>query len=147
MSHTVYLGTKPVTGLEGLATHWAVAISRGEELVWLEIDGNSGAQQQTTVEGSVNTINGFDYGWWSKDEVLGWSLKDPNPTLSRGKQARSGAVVVKELGKTSKTDKEIKEFNASYLAKHQTYSIVSTNCQPLLPLVLLFLLILQLMTL
>ena len=120
MGHSVYLGTKPVTGLEGLATHWAVAVSRGEDLVWLEIDGNSGAEQRSTADGSKNTINGFDQGWWSH--------KDPNPTLTHGKQARSGALVVRELGKTSKTDKEIKEFNASYLADHPTYKIVSSIC-------------------
>ena len=34
-----------------------------------------------------------------------------------------------QVGTTSKSNKEIKEFNASYLAKYLTYRLVGANCQ------------------
>merc|ERR1711971_1032300 len=42
--------------------------------------------------------------------------------MYRGHAARSGAVRCKEVGSTSKSDKEIQEFNA-------TYNLVKANCQ------------------
>ena len=86
----------------------------------MEIDGNSGTEVPGE-DGSKNTINGQDQ--------KSWSLKDPLPVFSRGSKARSGAKLTKKVGVTKKTDKEIKEFNARYLAKHPTYSLTKRNCQ------------------
>ena len=49
--------------------------------------------------------------------------------MYRGPSARSGAVRCKEVGFTSKSDKEIQEFNATYLSQNPTYRLVGANCQ------------------
>merc|ERR1712012_925390 len=68
-----------------------------------------------------NTINGYDASWWRR--------KGPNPGMYRGEVAKSGALRCQQVGATSKSDEEIQEFNATYLAENPTYSLVGANCQ------------------
>ena len=117
----VHLGTKPVEGSKGVATHWAIGLGDGPDLLWLEVDGNAGGEKEKSF-GCPNTINGYDASWWT-------CRKGPEPVMYRGHSARSGAVRCKEVGSTSKSDKEIQEFNATYLSQNPTYNLVKANCQ------------------
>ena len=120
MMRKVHLGTKPVEGSKGIATHWAIGLGEGPELLWLEVDGNAGGENEKSLL-CQNTINGYDASWWCR--------KGPQPVMYRGYAARSGAVRFKEVGTTAKTDKEIQEFNATYLSQNPTYKLVGANCQ------------------
>jgi len=121
MMRKVHLGTKPVEGSKGVATHWAIGLGDGPDLLWLEVDGNAGGEKEKSF-GCPNTINGYDASWWT-------CRKGPEPIMYRGHSARSGAVRCKEVGTTSKSDKEIQEFNATYLSQNPTYNLVKANCQ------------------
>ena len=121
MMRKVHLGTKPVEGSKGTATHWAVGLGDGPELLWLEVDGNAGGEKEKSMF-CPNTINGYDASWWT-------CRKGPEPVMYRGHTARSGAVRCREVGITSKSDKEIQEFNATYLSQNPTYRLVGANCQ------------------
>ena len=79
----VYLGTKKVEGSKGLATHWAIGLGDGVELLWMEVDGNAGGDTEKSIV-CKNTINGHDESWWR--------LKGPQLLMYRGEVARSGAV-------------------------------------------------------
>ena len=116
----VHLGTKPVEGSKGLATHWAIGLGDGAELLWLEVDGNGGGETEKSLL-CPNTINGYDASWWRR--------KGPNPVMYRGEVAKSGALRCRQVGATSKSDEEIQEFNATYLAENPTYRLVGANCQ------------------
>ena len=116
MLRSVFLGTRGVRGFEELSTHWAVGVgaARGE-LLWMELDGGGG-----WITGP-NTINGFGLPWWQS--------KEPLPVMFQGAGPRSGAAVERLLGKTTRTDEEIKEFNLSYLERHPHYHLAINNCQ------------------
>ena len=116
----VHLGTKPVEGSKGLATHWAIGLGDGPELLWLEVDGNGGRETEKSLL-CPNTINGYDASWWRR--------KGPNPVMYHGEVAKSGALRCRQVGATSKSDEEIQEFNATYLAENPTYRLVGANCQ------------------
>ena len=47
----VHLGTKPVEGSKGVATHWAIGLGDGPELLWLEVDGNAPVSPDSPVSG------------------------------------------------------------------------------------------------
>ena len=118
-SRAVYLGTKPVDNYEGVATHWAVRVGDDN---WWEVDGGSGNAESKVYK---NTIN---MGLW---EILPSKAlqKGAVGKVHKGKCARSGAKVVKELGYTTKTNNDIDNFNETYIRCNPEYCFTSNNCQ------------------
>ena len=59
MAQIIFQGAKPVNELDLFATHWAVGSGHGKRnLLWMEIDGTSGAEKEQGDDVSRNTING-----------------------------------------------------------------------------------------
>ena len=116
-SRIVYLGTKPVNGLDYVATHWAIRV--GDDS-WWEIDGGSGNNESVLFKNTINT------GLW---DVFGKLQKGPVGKVHKGTIAKSGATAVKEVGKTTKSNHEIDVFNQMYIEQHPEYNFTTDNCQ------------------